>query len=97
MNRRGFIGAASSALALGAAGRLNLASADEAHAKALFKAMTDYMAAQKAIAIDYDSNLEIVSRDQYGSRVAVASDRDPFVGAFHIGDVLRQPVAGLAP
>jgi len=39
------------------------ASADETQAKALFKAMTDYMAAQKAIAIDYDSNLEIVSRD----------------------------------
>ena len=43
---------------------LSAARADEAQARALFKAMTDYMAAQKAISFDYDSNLEIVSTDK---------------------------------
>ena len=35
--------------------------ADEANAKGLLKAMSDYLAAQKAISFDYDSSLEIVS------------------------------------
>jgi len=35
--------------------------ADEANAKGLLKAMSDYLAAQKAISFDYDSNLELVS------------------------------------
>ena len=43
---------------------LTAARADEAQAKTLFKAMTDYMAAQKAISFDYDSNLEVVSTDK---------------------------------
>ena len=40
------------------------AHADEADAKRLLKAMSDYLAAQKAIAFAYDSNLDIVSTQQ---------------------------------
>jgi hypothetical protein len=45
------------------AGTANISAgrADEANAKSLLKAMSDYLAAQKAISFDYDSNLEIVS------------------------------------
>ncbi|MFS8054413.1 MULTISPECIES: DUF2092 domain-containing protein [Rhizobium] len=39
------------------------ASAGEAEAKALLKAMSDYMAAQKTISFAYDSNLEVVTKD----------------------------------
>ena len=42
------------------------AHADESAAKALFKAMSDYLAAQKAISFDFDSNLE--SLPQMGRR-----------------------------
>ena len=52
------------ALAIGAAGLAIIpagAHAGEAQAKALFKAMSDYLAAQKAISLDYDSFLEIVA------------------------------------
>lgn len=38
--------------------------ANEADAKRLLKAMSDYMAAQKAISFDFDSSLEIVSTEQ---------------------------------
>ena len=37
------------------------ARADEAQAKTLFKAMSDYLAAQKAISFAYDSTLEVVT------------------------------------
>ena len=40
-----------------------VARADEAQAKALFKAMSDYLAAQKAISFAYDSTLEVVTKD----------------------------------
>jgi hypothetical protein len=40
------------------------ARADESHAKALFKAMSDYLAAQNAISFDYDSYLEIVTAQE---------------------------------
>jgi hypothetical protein len=40
------------------------AHAGEADAKRLLKAMSDYLAAQKAIAFDFDSSLEIVSTQQ---------------------------------
>ena len=40
------------------------ARADEAQARTLFKAMTDYMAAQKAISFDYDSSLDVVTTDK---------------------------------
>jgi hypothetical protein len=45
--------------------------ADEANAKSLLKAMSDYLAAQKAISFDYDSNLEIVTTQQ--QKVALVS------------------------
>jgi hypothetical protein len=39
------------------------AKAGEAEAKALLKGMSDYLAAQKAISFDYDTNLEVVTTD----------------------------------
>ena len=47
------------------------ARADEAAAKSLLKAMSDYLAAQKAISFSYDSNLEIVTKDK--QKLALAS------------------------
>ena len=47
------------------------ARADEAAAKSLLKAMSDYLAAQKAISFSYDSNLEIVTQDK--QKLALAS------------------------
>src|SRR5271163_2087441 len=49
-----------------AAGIANVSTgrADEAQAKGLLKAMSDYLAAQNAISFDYDSNFEIVSTQQ---------------------------------
>jgi hypothetical protein len=40
------------------------AHADEADAKRLLKSMSDYLAAQKAIAFEFDSNLDIVTTEQ---------------------------------
>ncbi len=40
------------------------ASADEADAKRLLKAMSDYLAAQQAISFDYDAILEVVTKDE---------------------------------
>jgi hypothetical protein len=42
---------------------ISAARADEAQARSLFKAMSDYVAAQNAISLDYDSLLEIVTRE----------------------------------
>jgi hypothetical protein len=39
------------------------ASADEADAKSRLKAMSDYMAAQKAISFGFDATLEVVTKD----------------------------------
>jgi hypothetical protein len=47
------------------------AHADEAQAKEIFKAMSDYMAAQQAISFDYDTSFEIVTTDD--QKVALAS------------------------
>jgi hypothetical protein len=47
------------------------ASADEASAKALVKAMSDYMAAQKVISFSFDTDLEIVTKDK--QKLALAS------------------------
>jgi len=60
-------------LALVMAGMANMsaARADEAQAKSLFKAMSDYLGAQKAIALDYDSNLEVVTQQK--QKLALAS------------------------
>jgi hypothetical protein len=51
------------AFAVAAAGvaSVSVARADEAQAKSLLKAMSDYLGAQKAISFDYDTTLEIVT------------------------------------
>jgi len=59
------------ALMLGLGGTLSGASADEADARNLFKAMSGYMAAQKAISFQYETNLEIVTKDK--QKLALAS------------------------
>ena len=47
------------------------ASADEADAKSRLKAMSDYMAAQKAISFGFDATLEVVTKD--AQKLALAS------------------------
>jgi hypothetical protein len=47
------------------------ASADEADAKSLFKAMSDYLAAQTVISFGYDATYEVVTGDQ--QKLALAS------------------------
>jgi hypothetical protein len=47
------------------------ASADQADAKRIFKAMTDYLDAQNVIAFDYDAVLEVVTVD--GQKLQIAS------------------------
>jgi len=39
------------------------ARADESHAKAIFKAMSDYLAAQKTLSMEIDTSLEIMTRE----------------------------------
>src|SRR6266404_7397748 len=60
-------------LAVAAAGTasVSVARADEAQAKSLLKAMSDYLAAQKTISFEYDSNLEIVTTQQ--QKIGLAS------------------------
>ena len=41
---------------------MSSARADEAQAKSILKAMSDYLASQKAISFDYDSYLEVVTK-----------------------------------
>src|SRR5262245_59883363 len=50
---------------------MSTARADETQAKQLFKAMSDYLAAQKVISFDYDTNLEIVTTE--GQKLGLAS------------------------
>ena len=59
------------AVAVAGMASMSVARADEAQAKSLLKAMSDYLAAQKAISFDYDSNLEIVSTQQ--QKIGLAS------------------------
>src|SRR5262249_38220300 len=47
------------------------ARADEAQAKQIFKAMSDYMAAQQAISFDFDTSFEVISTE--GQKIAFAS------------------------
>ena len=58
-------------LAMTAIASMPAVHADEAQAKALFKAMSDYLAAQKAISFEYDTNLDIVTKD--GQKLGLAS------------------------
>ena len=50
---------------------ISAAQADEADAKRLLKAMSDYLGAQKTISFDYDVNLELVSTQQ--QKIGLAS------------------------
>ena len=47
------------------------ARADETEAKRLFKAMSDYLAAQKSLSLDFDLTLEIVTKE--GQKIGLAS------------------------
>src|SRR5262252_1791147 len=47
------------------------ARADEAQAKQLFKAMSDYMAAQQAISFNFDTSFEVITKDD--QKIAFAS------------------------
>jgi hypothetical protein len=47
------------------------ARADEADAKKLFKTMSDYLAAQKTLSLDFDSSLEFVTKED--QKIALAS------------------------
>ena len=64
------ISAAALSLAVGL-GTPSTAQADEADAKKLFKAMSNYVAGQKAISFDYDAILEVVTKDN--QKLALAS------------------------
>ena len=79
-------------LAIGAAAGMIMsaaARADEVQAKSLFKAMSDYLAAQKAISLEYDSTLEIVTKEQQklglASSGAVTLNRPDKIRATRIG------------
>ena len=56
-----------------AAGAVSMSATrtDEANAKSSVKKMSDYMAAQKAISFDYDTNLEVVTKE--GQKLGLAS------------------------
>src|SRR5215475_12529167 len=54
-----------------ATANISAGRADEANARSLLKAMSDYLAAQKAISFDYDSSLELVSTQQ--QKIALTS------------------------
>lgn len=51
-----------------------VASADEADARKLLKAMSDYLASQKALSFNYDSILEVVTTDGQVLGVAASGD-----------------------
>lgn len=52
------------------------ASADEADAKALLKAMSDYLAAQETLSYGFDTNLEVVTQDQQKLLLASSGTMD---------------------
>ena len=62
---------AMAALALATATTPLAALADESDAKIILKAMSDYLAAQEAIAFDYDATLEVVTSDD--QKLGIAS------------------------
>jgi len=61
------------ALAVAAAGvaSVSVARADEAQARSLLKTMSDYLGAQKTISFEYDTNLELVTKQQ--QKIGLAS------------------------
>ena len=60
-------------LAVAAAGVVSMstARADEAQARSLLKALSDYLGAQKTISFEYDTNLDIVNTQQ--QKIGLAS------------------------
>src|ERR1700730_12214057 len=60
-------------LAVAAAGMasMSVARADEAQARSLLKAMSDYLGAQKTISFEYDTNRELVTKQQ--EKIGLAS------------------------
>lgn len=50
--------------------------ADEAAAKTMLKAMADYLAAQKNISFEYDTNLEVVTKDDQKLLLASSGEID---------------------
>jgi hypothetical protein len=62
---------AATALAMTTMTDITAARADATQAKELFKAMSDYLAAQKALSFDYDTTLEVVTTE--GQKLALAS------------------------
>ncbi len=50
---------------------MSVARADETQARSLLKAMSDYLAAQKTISFEYDTNLDIVTTQQ--QKIGLAS------------------------
>ena len=56
---------------MAATANISAGQADQADAKRLLKAMSDYLAAQKGISFDYDVNLELVSTQQ--QKIGLAS------------------------
>ena len=59
------------AVAMLGAADMAASRADEAQARSLLKAMSDYLGAQKAMSFDYDVNLELVSKQQ--QKIGLAS------------------------
>src|SRR5262249_49510094 len=59
------------AAALASSAAISVGRVDEAEAKRMLKAMSDYLGAQKAISFDYDVSLELVSTQQ--QKIALAS------------------------
>jgi hypothetical protein len=60
-NAKTWVAALAVMMTAGGAG-ISAARADEAQAKSLLKAMSDYLAAQKAISLEFDSTLEVVTK-----------------------------------
>jgi len=59
------------ATAIAGVASLSAAEADEAQAKAIFKAMSDYVSGQQAISFKFDSNLDVVTTE--GQKIGLAS------------------------
>ena len=59
------------AVAVAGMASISVARADETQSRSLLKAMSDYLAAQKTISFEYDSNLDIVTTQQ--QKIGLAS------------------------
>ena len=53
------------------------AAADDAGAKQMFKAMTDYLAGQQAFSFNYDATLDIVTEDMMKVGLASSGSNRP--------------------